>query len=90
MDKLISLMMFVIPKFSEIAKNQILIGIGCSGGQHRSVAIAETIYEQLKDKYHCYVWHRDIDKVERSSLWIEILILYYWWWYRFIVCFKRN
>lgn len=66
MDKLVSLLMFVIPKFSEIAKNQILIGIGCSGGQHRSVAIAEAIHDKLKDKYHCYVWHRDIDKSRKE------------------------
>ncbi len=61
-EKLVSLLNFVIPKFGDIAKSQVLIGIGCSGGQHRSVAIAEALYKQLKDIYHCYVWHRDIEK----------------------------
>lgn len=62
LSKLVELLDIVIPRFWDIAKNQIIIGIGCSGGQHRSVAIAEALYKLLKDKYHCYVWHRDIDK----------------------------
>lgn len=66
LDKLVSLLTFVIPMFSEIAKNKILIGIGCSGGQHRSVAISEALFKALEDKYHCYVWHRDIDKFNKE------------------------
>lgn len=62
LEKLTALLNFVIPRFGEIAKNQVLIGIGCSGGQHRSVAIAEKLSALLCDKYNCYVWHRDLDK----------------------------
>lgn len=61
-DKVVELMEFVIPKFENIAKKQILIGIGCSGGQHRSVAIARRINERLSQKFHSDVWHRDVDK----------------------------
>ncbi len=67
LEKLVALLNFVIPKFSDIAKNQVLIGIGCSGGQHRSVAIAEKLYETLSKQYHCYVWHRDIDKKRKET-----------------------
>ncbi|HEY8364318.1 MAG TPA: RNase adapter RapZ [Haloplasmataceae bacterium] len=62
LDKLVNLLDFVIPEFGNIAKKQVFIGLGCSGGQHRSVAIAEALYQLLKDRYNCYVWHRDIDK----------------------------
>ena len=61
-DQVVELMDFVIPKFENIAKKQVLIGIGCSGGQHRSVAIARRLNERLSQKYSSDVWHRDIDK----------------------------
>lgn len=67
LEKLTALLNFVIPKFSEIAKNQVMIGIGCSGGQHRSVAIAIALQQQLKDHYHSYVWHRDIEKDRKEK-----------------------
>jgi len=67
LEKLSSLLNFVIPKFSEIAKNQVLIGIGCSGGQHRSVAMAEALNTSLSEQYHCYVWHRDIEKFGKET-----------------------
>ncbi|QVK17298.1 RNase adapter RapZ [Mycoplasmatota bacterium] len=67
LEKLVSLLNFVIPKFGDIAKNQVLIGIGCSGGQHRSVAISEALYASLAEQYNCYVWHRDIDKIRKES-----------------------
>jgi UPF0042 nucleotide-binding protein len=61
-EKVTQLLEFVIPKYESISKNQILIGIGCSGGQHRSVAIAVQINEQLQKTFNCSVWHRDIEK----------------------------
>lgn len=67
LEKLVSLLNYVIPKFGDIAKNQVLIGIGCSGGQHRSVAISEALYTSLTEQYNCYVWHRDIDKNRKES-----------------------
>ncbi len=67
LEKLVSLLNFIIPKFGDIAKNQVLIGIGCSGGQHRSVAIAEKLSTSLSKEYNCYVWHRDIDKNRKET-----------------------
>lgn len=64
-DQVVQLMEFVIPRYENIAKKQVLIGIGCSGGQHRSVAIARKINEELSKSFHCNVWHRDIEKIKR-------------------------
>lgn len=65
-DKVMTLLQYVIPKYENITKNQILIGIGCSGGQHRSVAIAEKINKELVKQYKSNVWHRDIEKAQRG------------------------
>lgn len=40
----------------------IFVYCGCSGGQHRSVYIANALHELFKDKYFCMVSHRDVDK----------------------------
>lgn len=61
-NKTVDLLSYVIPKFTEISKREILIGIGCSGGQHRSVAIAEALNRILSQQFHARVWHRDLDK----------------------------
>lgn len=61
-NKTVDLLSYVIPKFTEISKREILIGIGCSGGQHRSVAIAEALNHILSQQFHARVWHRDLDK----------------------------
>lgn len=58
---------FVIPKFELISKKQILIGIGCSGGQHRSVSIARRINELLLPDFKSEVWHRDIEKAKKGD-----------------------
>ena len=41
---------FLIPKYEKDGKSYLTIGIGCTGGQHRSVAIAEHIHNWLEDK----------------------------------------
>lgn len=37
----------------------ILLAIGCTGGQHRSVTIANYLYDVYKERYNCYLDHRD-------------------------------
>ncbi len=63
-NKLTDLVDFLIPRFIEEGKNQLIIAFGCTGGKHRSVTIAETLYAHLKDKadYGLNVEHRDIKK----------------------------
>ena len=55
------LLEFLIPNYKKEGKRQLIISIGCTGGRHRSVAIANQIYENLASRnYNISVEHRDI------------------------------
>ena len=55
------LLEFLIPNYKKEGKRQLIISIGCTGGRHRSVAIANQIYENLSSRnYNISVEHRDI------------------------------
>lgn len=59
-EKIINLLEFLIPKYKMEGKSMLTIGIGCTGGKHRSVCIAEKFYEKLKDKHtNINISHRD-------------------------------
>lgn len=60
--KLTDMINFLIPNYIKEGKNQLIIGIGCTGGKHRSVTLANELYAQLKDKgnYGLKIWHRDV------------------------------
>ena len=62
MDKLVDMITFLIPNYVKEGKNQLVIAIGCTGGRHRSVTLANELYERLKDKgdYGIKLYHRDI------------------------------
>lgn len=63
LDKLEDMLRFLIPNYIIEGKNQIVIGIGCTGGKHRSVTIARAITERLsKLEYGIKIEHRDIEK----------------------------
>ena len=52
---------FLIPNYKKEGKRQLIVSIGCTGGRHRSVAIANSIYRKLiEKKYNASVEHRDI------------------------------
>ena len=58
--KLIDMLEFLIPYYIKEGKTQLIIGIGCTGGKHRSVAIANNIGCELKENGHrAIVSHRD-------------------------------
>ncbi|MBO5081910.1 MAG: RNase adapter RapZ [Lachnospiraceae bacterium] len=61
LQKLTDMISFLIPNYIKEGKNQLIVGIGCTGGKHRSVTLANKLYEQLKDKgnYGLTVSHRD-------------------------------
>lgn len=46
LNKLVDMIKFLIPNYIEEGKNQLVIGIGCTGGHHRSVTIANELYNQ--------------------------------------------
>jgi UPF0042 nucleotide-binding protein len=52
---------YLIPYYIKEGKTQLVISIGCTGGRHRSVTLAEKLYEALKQNGHrVVVNHRDI------------------------------
>jgi UPF0042 nucleotide-binding protein len=62
-DKLVDMLVYLLPHYQKEGKYQIVIAIGCTGGQHRSVAIAEGLHKRLEEKgVFSVVQHRDIGK----------------------------
>lgn len=62
-EKLMDLLEFLIPNYIKEGKNSLVIGIGCTGGKHRSVAIAEVVNKRLKeDGNFTIVNHRDVTR----------------------------
>ena len=61
LDKLVGMLNFLIPNYIREGKYQLVIGIGCTGGKHRSVTLANELYRQLKDhgNYGLKLYHRD-------------------------------
>ncbi len=58
-----SLLLYLIPHYISEGKSYLTVALGCTGGRHRSVALAEVIRRELKRKgYSAKVVHRDIDK----------------------------
>lgn len=64
LDKLEDMIDFLIPNYITEGKNQLVIAIGCTGGKHRSVTLANEIYERLKrnGQYGIKIEHRDIER----------------------------
>ena len=64
-DKLEDLVYFLIPQYISEGKNQLVISIGCTGGKHRSVTLANELYQRLYQEdreYGLKIEHRDIGK----------------------------
>ena len=60
-DKLMDMLKYLIPNYIKEGKRQLIISIGCTGGRHRSVAIANEIYERLNgENYNTRIEHRDV------------------------------
>lgn len=61
-EKLVDMIRFLIPNYVKEGKYQLVVGIGCTGGKHRSVTLANCLYERLKDQgdYGLKITHRDL------------------------------
>lgn len=61
LKKLTDLLEFLIPRYEQEGKTQLVIAIGCTGGRHRSVTIAGEVYKRLKQacRYEVCLEHRD-------------------------------
>lgn len=62
LEKLTEMFDFLIPNYIKEGKHQLVIGIGCTGGKHRSVTLANELYAKMKDhgNYGVKLYHRDI------------------------------
>ena len=62
-EKLEDMLLFLIPNYIKEGKRQLILSIGCTGGRHRSVAIANSVYKSLQSKGHkVTIEHRDINE----------------------------
>ncbi len=62
LERFLSFTNYAFREYAREGKNHFTCAIGCTGGQHRSVAIANYLYEYYKDTYRCYLEHRDINR----------------------------
>lgn len=64
LDKLEDIVLFLLPNYIIEGKNQLVIAIGCTGGKHRSVTLANALYNRMvkHEDYGFKIDHRDIDK----------------------------
>ena len=64
LDKLTDMIQFLIPNYVKEGKYRLVVAIGCTGGKHRSVTLADALYKRKKKKgqYGLKVYHRDVEK----------------------------
>ena len=64
LEKLLDMLHFLIPQFRKEGKSQVVVGIGCTGGKHRSVAVAEYLGKALgnSETETVRVSHRDANR----------------------------
>lgn len=60
-EKTITYYDYLLKKYEEEGKMQMIIGIGCTGGQHRSVTLTNYFADYYSKFYQVYKWHRDAD-----------------------------
>ncbi|MGM0855094.1 MAG: RNase adapter RapZ [Bacillota bacterium] len=61
-EKVTDLLSFMLPQYKREGKSQLVVAIGCTGGQHRSVALAEYLGHHFESDYQTKISHRDIQK----------------------------
>ena len=64
MTKLSDMLRFLIPNYVREGKYRLVVSIGCTGGKHRSVTLANELYRRMKDKgkYGIKLYHRDVNQ----------------------------
>jgi len=68
LNKLVDMVNFLLPLYVREGKNQLVVGIGCTGGRHRSVTIANKLCDRLKTKgVSAVIEHRDIDRDNKGG-----------------------
>lgn len=60
LKKLTAYLDFMFKAYDNEQKRHLTICVGCTGGQHRSVTVANYLYDLYKEKYMCYITHREL------------------------------
>jgi UPF0042 nucleotide-binding protein len=62
LNKLNDMIQFLIPNYVKEGKYRLVIAIGCTGGKHRSVTLANELYKRMKESgsYGVNIYHRDV------------------------------
>lgn len=62
MDKLTEMLQFLVPNYVKEGKYRLVVAIGCTGGKHRSVTLANELYQRMKNhgQYGIKLYHRDV------------------------------
>ena len=60
LKRLVSFTDYAFAEYVKEGKNHFTVAIGCTGGQHRSVSVANYLYDYYKGKYNSYIEHRDV------------------------------
>lgn len=63
LDKLVDMLLFLIPNYIKEGKYRLVVAIGCTGGKHRSVTLTNALYERMRNQgdYGITVYHRDVE-----------------------------
>lgn len=63
LEKLMDMLQFLIPNYVKEGKYRLVVAIGCTGGKHRSVTLANELYQRMKNQgnYGITIFHRDVD-----------------------------
>ena len=66
-ERLLPLLDYLLPAYVQEGKANLTVGVGCTGGRHRSVVVAEHLAQLYRERgdYHVDVAHRDVDKPPR-------------------------
>ena len=68
LNKLVDMVDFLLPLYVKEGKSHLVIGIGCTGGKHRSVTIATELFDKLKElEISAVVEHRDIERDDKGA-----------------------
>ena len=62
LEKLQDMINFLIPNYVKEGKYRLVVAIGCTGGKHRSVTLANVLYQNMKNhgQYGIKLYHRDV------------------------------
>lgn len=67
LKRLLAFTDYAFQQYAKEGKNHFTVAIGCTGGQHRSVAITNYLYEHYAHQYNCYKSHREEEKWRRDE-----------------------